>query len=174
MAFSPDAMQLVSGDIEGRLKIWDTKTGEQWNGWRVPDGIDSLALSPDGRPIACAGRQDAENETVSLWDATTGEPLPTLRGQQDAINSLAFSPDGRVLASASQNRSVRLWDARSGDTLRSVRGDRGLLPGVNSRSDNSFCLNFSLLGCTNRCTPWSDTSLLPDGADTLELAIDRA
>ena len=56
-----------------------------------------MAFSPDGKRLASA----SGDQTVKVWDATSGQEMLTLKGHTDAVMSVAFSPDGKRLASAS-------------------------------------------------------------------------
>jgi WD40 repeat protein len=58
--------------------------------------------------IASAGR----DQTVKVWDATTGQETLTLKGHTSYVTSVAFSPDGWRIASAGLDQTVKLWDAR--------------------------------------------------------------
>ena len=62
--------------------------------------IIAQPLSPDGRRLASA----SNDQTVKLWDASTGQELLTLKGHTDRVDSVAFSPDGRRLASRAMTR----------------------------------------------------------------------
>jgi tetratricopeptide (TPR) repeat protein len=64
-------------------------------------------FSPDGRRIASA----AQDHTIKLWDAETGEEIFTLRGHTAGVLGVAFSPDGNRIASASSDISAKIWDA---------------------------------------------------------------
>ena len=45
-----------------------------------------------GQVVASA----SSDQTVRLWNASTGAPLRTLEGHTDLVNSVSFSPDGQV------------------------------------------------------------------------------
>ena len=78
VSFSPDGNTLASG----------SGTGPCVCGMRPPavrcarsrgirdSGVTSVSFSPDGNTLASGSRDD----TVRLWDATTGSPLRTLTG----------------------------------------------------------------------------------------------
>ena len=68
--------------------------------------VYSIAYSPDGQTLS-SGSLD---ETIRLWDVSTGEHLRTLEGHTDNVNSVVFSPDGQTLVSGSSDGTVLLWD----------------------------------------------------------------
>ena len=67
----------------------------------------SVAFSPDGTRIV-SGSYD---NTVRIWDTSTGEQLVVLQGHEDAVSSVAFSADGERVASASRDGTIRIWDS---------------------------------------------------------------
>ena len=64
-----------------------------------------VAVYPTLPLIASSG----DDQTIRLWDSTTGECLKVLRGHTTGIWSVAFSGDGRFLASGGDDRVVMLW-----------------------------------------------------------------
>jgi WD40 repeat protein len=64
-AFSPDARRLVSGSVDGTIRIWDVATGQVILTLRQRGGIRSLVFSDDGQKIVAAG-----DNAVRVWDAT--------------------------------------------------------------------------------------------------------
>ncbi|KFA54495.1 hypothetical protein S40293_09984 [Stachybotrys chartarum IBT 40293] len=102
----------VSGTLE---QSWDSclQTLEGHSG-----RVDSVVFSPDANHLASA----SWDQTVRLWDVTTGQCLQTLKGHSNGVNSVVFSPDAKHLASASWDQTVRLWDAATGQYLQTLKG----------------------------------------------------
>ena len=69
-------------------------------------GVNGVSFSPDGTKVA-SGSND---ETVKLWDVTSGECLQTLEGHFDDVNSVSFSPDGTKVASGSYDKTIKTWE----------------------------------------------------------------
>ena len=68
--------------------------------------IKSLAFSPDGKTLACAG----SNGAIALLDMSTLQIKKSFGGHATWVNSVAFSPDGRTLASGSEDGTVLIWE----------------------------------------------------------------
>lgn len=84
-------------------------------------GAADVAFSPDNRLLAVeAGRE------VKLLDATTGQELHALPGDNCQVSRVAFSPDGSLLISGEvnylpdfgSNCFVRIWDVSTGRLVR--------------------------------------------------------
>jgi WD40 repeat protein len=95
------------GRSAGRLRLWELPAGREilnLHGHAQP--LMCAAFSPDGRRLATCGY----DQTVIIWDLTTGRELLTYRGGPSLLAAcLDFSPDGRHLA-AGANGIVRIWD----------------------------------------------------------------
>jgi WD40 repeat protein len=65
----------------------------------------SVALSPDGKTVASAGREG----TVSLWEVSTGKELHRIRPDIGPV-FVTFSPDGKTLAVRLQIGHAEVWD----------------------------------------------------------------
>jgi eukaryotic-like serine/threonine-protein kinase len=86
------------------------------------DGLTGLAVSPDGKVVATAGRRLDLPGTVRLWEARTGRDLGTLTGHAGTVAAVTFSPDGRRLVTGGQDHTARIWDAATGREMQVLRG----------------------------------------------------
>jgi WD40 repeat protein len=139
--FSSDSESVVvaqqSGPSEPGVIVWNRRTGEKVR--EFPGGYGSVAVSPDGRLIACGGwgrGVDVNSGVVRLYELATGKPVGELRGHQSRIDMLAFSPDGQtVIAVVGIPRpplgdgrerlgfdpsGIRAWDVATGKERRST------------------------------------------------------
>jgi WD40 repeat protein/serine/threonine protein kinase len=82
------------------------------------EGALAIAFSPDGRRIATA------YVNITIWDATTGAEIRTLKGHKAAVLSLAFSPDGRRIISGSMDKLVKVWNVNSGEEIMTLEGHK--------------------------------------------------
>ena len=70
----------------------------------------SVSFSPDGKQVA-SGSYD---NSVKIWETSTGTCVSTLSGHSDYVRAVSWSPDGTMLASGSNDKTIKLWDAQSG------------------------------------------------------------
>src|SRR6185312_6843516 len=80
--------------------------------------VMSVAFDAKGERLASGGR----DETVRLWETSTGKELCCLRGHTDWVQSVAFDAKGEWLASGSRDETVRLWEIDTGKELCCLRG----------------------------------------------------
>ncbi|MFW9854516.1 MAG: hypothetical protein ACFFFG_05630 [Candidatus Thorarchaeota archaeon] len=97
--------------IDPNSKLIRTLTGHSSTIW-------SVVFHPNGRMLASAS---ADN-TVKLWNASTGSLIRNLMGHTSAVYCLDFSPSGDVLASGSFDRSILLWNVSSGQIIENLTG----------------------------------------------------
>ena len=115
-----DGRLLASGDSDGNLTLWDTRTHQRVRQFRAHERpVMAVAISPDGKWLA-TGSTDA---AVKLWDASDGRLRATLKGHTNDVLTLAFCPDRMLLASGDHG-IIRLWDLRSAREVVVFRGNR--------------------------------------------------
>jgi WD40 repeat protein len=112
VAFNSKGKFIVSGSSDGKLRFWDSQTGQLIG---VPvrghkDSVQSIAISPDGKLIV-SGSSDG---TVGFWNTQSrqlmGKPL---QGHENSVNSIVISPDGKYIISGSGDGTVRLWNVQT-------------------------------------------------------------
>jgi len=82
----------------------------------------TIAWLPGGQTIVSAG----VDQTLRLWNSTTGEHLRTLDNHVGSVNEVAVQPAASrdipaTVASISEDRTVRLWQPSIGRLLRFAR-----------------------------------------------------
>ncbi|MFE9651296.1 WD40 repeat domain-containing protein [Streptomyces sp. NPDC006365] len=109
VAFRPDGRTLATGDNDGTMRVWDTRTGRIRK--NLPRGDAHLAAvsTPDGRTLAIVGP-----DAVELRDTSTGRTLKRLAKQTFGSGPMAFNRDGRTLAISSFGQKLELWDTATG------------------------------------------------------------
>jgi WD40 repeat protein len=100
--------------------------------FRSGEGIDSSALSPDGKLLATMGRSG-----IVVWELSTGRPVYRFTRRPSNVDpynrpAVCFSPDGNFLqalvasvevldfGSVDWDRRVRRWDLRTGKEVSNV------------------------------------------------------
>ncbi|KAK2737188.1 hypothetical protein CKAH01_18862 [Colletotrichum kahawae] len=117
LALSNDGKVLASPTATGEVRLCDTKTRKRQKSLEGhTDKIQALAFSDDGYKLASA----SEDETIKIWNPTTGECLITLKCKK--VSSIVFSADGtqQLVSNSAAGRSI-FWDARTGRKVRTIR-----------------------------------------------------
>ncbi|OAX36854.1 WD40 repeat-like protein [Rhizopogon vinicolor AM-OR11-026] len=111
--FLHDNVHIVCGSWDGTMRKWDCDTGLLvGKPWESEGGfIYALALSPDGKTIAC-GR---DNESVQMWN-TDGEISQVIwTGHNSLVWALSWSPSGGHIASGSYDGKILIRRAGGGE-----------------------------------------------------------
>jgi len=107
-AFAGDSRSVAiaqwSPDLRS-LALWDLETGNRVLQFSDnPDGVNALAVSPDGRTLASAD----VDQSISFWDMSTGKLKARIHEGVGWVKTLAFSPDGRRIAFGGRDCTVQL------------------------------------------------------------------
>ena len=127
LAFSPDGTTLISGGVDGSIRVWRLSVGALWTKLQEgvrrlqfensPVAIVSLTFSPEGTLLASSAR--ILPQQLRVWRTSDWTLLKTLE-HPGPITSAAFSPDGALVASRAWDHLVRLWRTSDGTLLRSL------------------------------------------------------
>jgi len=83
------------------------------------NSVNSVAISPDGQTfVSCS-----DDNTIKIWQLSTGKEIRTLKGHSDSVNSVAISPDGQTVVSGSDDKTIKIWQLSTGQELRTLQGD---------------------------------------------------
>ncbi len=109
---SPDGKLVASGDVLGRIILWDAVSGRLL---RTMSGhsqtVNDLDFSPDNSLLASA----SDDDTIILWHIETGASNRKLTDHRRDVKSVAFAPDGQSFASIEfASAPIRIWDASTG------------------------------------------------------------
>lgn len=118
----------VSGALDYEVMISPREPLKPASG--APGDIYALAWSPDSKYIASAAPQDSGDNSVLVWNATSGIVVTRYTKHTTLVDALSWSPDGKYIVSASggiADTTVKVWNAMTGQTVSTYR-DRALGP----------------------------------------------
>ncbi|EIM79503.1 WD40 repeat-like protein [Stereum hirsutum FP-91666 SS1] len=108
---------------------------------KTESAVSSVAFSPDGMRIV-SGLYDSEN-SVCIWDVSTGEKVQKLKGYTRLVTSVAFSPNGKCIILGSEDNSMRIWDVSTGEVVKELRGHTASVQSVAFSSDGMYIISGS-------------------------------
>ncbi len=118
VAWYPDSRRIISGGFDGRLRQWDTITGQMLLEANPDDTpiIQGLALSPNGLSLVTGTTEGPP--WVLFWD---GETLVRnhveISGHTQSITAVTVNADGSRFATASLDNYVTMWKFAPQDPL---------------------------------------------------------
>ena len=117
------------------IRLWNSRVGKAPK--RILEGhtdiVNDVDFAPNGYQLA-SGSKD---QTIKLWNASSGKIDLTIDGRCGAINAVDFSPNGRWIASAGSESKVGVWDATTGENKWLHERHDGQVNGVAFSPDGS-------------------------------------
>ena len=149
VAFNHDGTMIVSGSGDNTIRVWDVSTGVCLSTLKGHTGdINSVAFNHDGTKIVSASGDffDFSNRgdnTVRVWNVSTGVCLSTLKGHTRSVNSVAFNHDGTKVVSASSDKTIRVWNVTTGECLSTLKGHTSSINSVAFNADDTKIVSAS-------------------------------
>ncbi|XP_068171887.1 WD repeat-containing protein 1 [Antennarius striatus] len=91
--YAPSGFYIASGDMSGKLRIWDTTQKEhnlKYEYTPISCEIKDIAWSGDGKRIGIVGNGRQNFASVILWD--TGSTVGNISGHSKTVNSIDIKP----------------------------------------------------------------------------------
>lgn len=135
-AFSPDGNSIVSAGYDRRVLVWPTDQARPVEFEKLAAGqtleppryrelaghtgpVRTAQFFPgDNRRVLSA----AQDNTLKLWDAVTGELIQTLRGHSGKVAGAAFLANGQGVISGGHDRRILQWDISGYEEQRVLKG----------------------------------------------------
>ena len=138
LTFSPDGRMLATASTDGKVRIWETVSGNERSAVGGQRGITfAVAFSPDGKQIA--GSPVMNLARPFIWDVATGSARGGGELYGNCGEAIRFSPDGKTIATGGWSSRIQLWDAAAGDEL-SVSSGSSPIEVVSFRPDGGSVL----------------------------------
>ncbi|KAG2742051.1 WD40 repeat-like protein [Suillus brevipes Sb2] len=115
-----DDTAVVSGSLDGRLRLWNIKEGsmigDPWEGHDA--AVRCLDWSPDALEIASG----SEDGTIRRWNPDTGRQIaPPIKTSHEWVYAVKYSPQGNKFISGGGRGPICVW-SRDGKLLIEIKG----------------------------------------------------
>ena len=114
ISMSTDGKWLATGADEkfSKVKLFDIENQrEVLNILKPRTGVESVAISPDGKRLVSGGGIVKGAAEVTVWDASMGLELGSLTGHTHPVKGVAFQPTGETIATVGNDGQLRIFDA---------------------------------------------------------------
>jgi WD40 repeat protein len=117
ITFRPDG-RFLAASSNVQVHVFGVASGKELRQFTAPFGPRSLAWSPDGKKLVCAGG----GNMLSLWDVSAGKAVHERRGHRYPVMHLCFTPNGKELISGGNDGTLFRWDLATGRKLAQTHG----------------------------------------------------
>lgn len=108
---SPDGKHIATGNQDGTVHVWETRSGKDLQMSGYPLKVRELAWSADSALLATGG-----GAVVTVWSfagkGPAGQKPAQLAGHEERVTGVVFA--GRGLVSTSEDGTMRMWSRRNG------------------------------------------------------------
>ncbi|MFM7364745.1 MAG: protein kinase domain-containing protein [Cuspidothrix sp.] len=135
VTFSANGQLLASASCDRTARVWQLKAGKYHlfttltgHAWAVL----TVAFSPTNHNLLATGSSD---NTIKLWDVSTGELMGTLSDHSWSVVAVAFSSDGETLISGSWDKTIKIWQIKTNKKIASLTGHTDSISSVAMSQD---------------------------------------
>jgi WD40 repeat protein len=148
VAISGDGTCIVSGSLDGTVKVWDRNKSVCTSTLRTDTMYTANVadIRGDGNLLASCRK----GGRIKLWDIAHGKTpkeLRTLKGHTGMVWSVRFSPDGTKIVSSSDDKTMRIWSVQTGKVLQTLECPKGWALCVAWSSDSRLVASAGSSGC---------------------------
>ena len=110
--FRPGGHQILTGDSNGQIQVWNAATGAERVLGGLGPGISDLAFNTTGTRFVTA----SDSGVVTVWDAGDDRQLLSINACPSPTTA-SFSPDGHTIVVACGAGGAPVFDAATGQQL---------------------------------------------------------
>ncbi|MEO8497743.1 MAG: hypothetical protein ABI614_21975, partial [Planctomycetota bacterium] len=116
LVFDRDNRTVWASHASGHVAQWSYAAPTQIRQFNHGGPVYGVTASRDGKTIVSC----SIDQTVRVWDNTTGQQRFQMNGHVGAVHAVALSPDESFAVSSGADRTVRLWDIVGGRQLKQL------------------------------------------------------
>lgn len=125
LRYSSCGRYLASGDTDGVLTLWDTRSLTEICTIQAHGGaLVGIDFEPLGSKHFATAGQDG---LVHIWDTASKTRVFDLLGHTGAALDVRYTPDGKRLVTCGFDKTVRVWDPATGREKITLRGHTELV-----------------------------------------------
>ena len=139
--WSGDGRRVATASADGRVAVWDTRSGRRVTVVRTGGAVHTVQFSPDGRQLLTA----SDGGVAQTWDSSTGRPLHRFDTRSARVWAATWGAGGRrILTDTPEGGEV--WNAAGGRPLRRLTSTTPEADAVRMSLDGRWALSAGAKG----------------------------